>query len=82
MKTEAEIYLALTDIFREVFGREDLVLSPALTANDVAGWDSFKQIEILICAEEHFGIKFTTREIDSLKNIGDLVQVITSRLPG
>jgi acyl carrier protein len=77
--SEPEIYEALTTIFRDVFLRDDLTLTPALTAQDVPDWDSFKQIEIIIAVEEHFGIKFRTREMDSLNNVGDLVRLIASK---
>ena len=59
--------------------RDDLVLKPELSAKDVQGWDSFKQIEIIMATEEKFGIKFTTRELDSLQNVGDLVRVVTAK---
>ena len=77
--TEAEIYSALTAIFDDVFLRDDLELTPALSANDVRGWDSFQQIEILIATEQHFGIKLSTREIDRLTNVGDLVSAVAVR---
>jgi acyl carrier protein len=77
--TEPEIYQALTTIFHDVFLRDDLTLTPELSAKDVPDWDSFKQIEIIIAAEERFGIKFRTREMDSLNNVGDLVQLIASK---
>jgi acyl carrier protein len=79
MMTEAEIYAALTPIFHDVFLRDDLVLTPTLSANDVPGWDSFKQIEILIATEQHFGIKLSTREVDKLTNVGDLVSVVARK---
>lgn len=79
MATEAEIYSALTEIFRDVFMRDDLTLRAELTASDVKGWDSFKQIEIIMATEERFGIQMNTREIDSLRNVGDLVRVIESK---
>lgn len=79
MPTEAEIYAALTEIFRDVFVRDDLVLRPELTAKDVNGWDSFKQVEIIITIEERFGIKMTTRELDSLRNVGDLARVVAEK---
>jgi acyl carrier protein len=78
--TEPEIYASLSNIFQEVFLRDDLVLTPALTAKDVAGWDSFKLIEIVMAVESHFDIKLSTREVDRLKNVGDLVAVIASKL--
>jgi acyl carrier protein len=80
--TEAEIYAALTVIFHDVFLCDDLELTPALSANDVRGWDSFKQIEILIATEQHFGIKLSTREIDRLTNVGDLVSAVAVRKQG
>jgi len=78
---EAAIYAALSGIFQEVFLR-DLALTPELAAKDVPGWDSFKQIEIIVALEDRYGIKFRTRELDSLHNVGDLVRVLSSKLPG
>lgn len=77
--TEADIYERLTAIFCDVFLRDDIVLSAELSARDVADWDSFKQIEIIIAAESQFGIKFSTREMDGLSNVGDLVRLIVDK---
>ena len=79
MATEAEIYTDLKEIFADVFMRDDIALTPALTAKDVKGWDSFKQIEIIMATEEKFGMKFTTRELDSLQNVGDLARVVAGK---
>lgn len=76
----AQINERLTEVFHDVFMRDDIVLTPALTAKDVEGWDSFKQIEIIISVEERFSIKMNTREIDGLKCVGDLVDVIARKL--
>ena len=80
MPAEAEIYAALEGIFRDVFLRDDLRLSPGMTAKDVAGWDSFKQIEIILAVEAEYHIKFNTRELDSLQSVGDLVRVIADKV--
>jgi acyl carrier protein len=71
-----EIYTELTDIFREVFDDEMLVLQPQLTASDIKAWDSIKQVEILIAVQERFGLKLSSREIDELACVGDLAEVI------
>jgi acyl carrier protein len=78
--SEAEIYAALEDIFHDVFMQDDIKLSPQMTAKDVSGWDSFKQIEIIIAIESQYHIKFSTRELDSLLSVGDLVRVIASKV--
>jgi acyl carrier protein len=79
--TKDEIYAALGDIFEDVFGRGDLVLKPGTSAKDIAGWDSIRQIDIILSVEQRFQIKLTTRDLDRLTCVGDLVRVI-SRLAG
>ena len=79
MPSEAEIYQRLTEIFHEVFSRDDITLRPDLAAKDVAGWDLFRQVEIIMAAQEVFNMQFSTRELDSMANVGDLVQVIAAK---
>ena len=71
-----QIYAALTEIFRDVFMNDDMNLTPELSAADVEGWDSFKQIEIILATEDRFGIRLKTQEIDSLGCVGDLAGLI------
>jgi acyl carrier protein len=76
---ESQIYEQLTAIFREVLVREDIELRPELTAKDVPGWDSFKQIEIVLAVEAKYGIKLRTREVDALDNVAALVRIILAK---
>lgn len=80
MATEAEVYSALGEIFSDVFMRDDIKLAPELTAKQVQGWDSFKQIEIIMACEEKWGIKFNTRELDALRCVGDLAEMVRKKL--
>ena len=74
--TETMLYETLTAIFQDVF-MHDVELRPELTAKDVTGWDSLKQISILLALEEHFGIKFHTKELDALHSVGDLIRILS-----
>ena len=76
---ETEIYDKLTGIFRDVLMRDDLVLTPELTAKDVPGWDSFRQIEIIISVEDTFGIKLHPRDLDRLNAVGDLANIVVDK---
>jgi acyl carrier protein len=78
--SEADIYGALTQIFRDVFVREDLPLTPELTGEDIEGWDSFKQVEIILATEEHFRIRMKAREIDALRNVGDFARLVALKV--
>ncbi len=80
--TEAEILAAITPIFRDAFSDDSMTPTMGMTAKDVPGWDSYKQVNILIAVEEHFGVKFRSREIDRLGNVGDLVGLVRAKLAG
>jgi acyl carrier protein len=78
MSTETEIYTVLSEIFRDVFMR-DIVINPELSAKDVDGWDSLKQIEILVEVQERLNLKLSTREVDQLNTVGDLLRVLIAK---
>lgn len=80
MMEEAEIYEVLREIFADVFLRDDIPLSASLTAEDVSGWNSFKQVEIIMATEDRFGIRFTSTEIDGFRNLGDLVAAVARHI--
>jgi acyl carrier protein len=73
---EAEIYSSLTNIFHDIFGDDTIVLSPDLSADQVADWDSFAHINLIVTIESRFKIKFKTAELESLRNVGQLVKLI------
>ena len=71
----------LTDVFRETFGDENLELSPDMTADDVEGWDSVSHITLIYAIEDEFGIKFSTRDLESLTCVGDLIRIVGRATP-
>lgn len=80
--THPEIFAALHEIFADAFMRDDIALSPETSAKDISGWDSFKHIEILVAVEARFSFKLTSREIDTLETVDDLVRLVALRTDG
>lgn len=78
--TVQDIYDALTQIFREYFLDEDLELRPDLSADNVDGWDSGANLNIMAAIEQRFRIKLRTIEIGQLANVGDMVGLIRTKL--
>jgi acyl carrier protein len=76
---ESTIYAKLAEVFSDVFDQDSISLFPALTAKDVDGWDSINHVRLLLSVERAFKMKFTTSEIGSLGNVGDLVSLIKTR---
>jgi acyl carrier protein len=77
----AELYAALTGIFRECFDDGSIVLAPRTSARDIAGWDSAKMVYLILAVEDRFAIRMRSREIDALRCVGDWVRLIEARLP-
>jgi acyl carrier protein len=69
---------SLTEVFHEVFENDAIVLTPETTANDVEGWDSLSHSILISAVELKYNVKFSTREVLRLKNVGDLVNLIDS----
>lgn len=69
----------LAPVFRDVMDRDDIVLSDALTADDVEEWDSLSHIRLMVAIEKRFSVRFTNAEIESLKDVGELVRLIATK---
>ena len=78
MQTE-EIKSRLTPIFRDVFDDEALIVSEGMTAEDVAAWDSLSHLNMIVAVEKAFGVKFSVRDVRSLKNVGELIDMIKKK---
>lgn len=72
----AEILAIFQEIFRDYLENERIVLLDSTTANDVEGWDSLTHIQLIVAVEKSFKIKFTSNEIMSWKNVGEMVDSI------
>jgi acyl carrier protein len=75
-----DLLLEIQDIMRDVFDVDDLVISESTTAEDVEEWDSLSHIRLIVAIEREFGFKFKNSEIESLKNVGDLMTLIKSKI--
>lgn len=79
MKRE-EIIEKLTVIFHEVFNDNTIVLTDEMTAADVENWDSLTHMLMITKVEEDLGIKFKLKELNRLKKVGDLINIVETKL--
>lgn len=70
----------VTQVFHDVFNDDELVVSRTTSAKDVADWDSVMHVSLIIAVEKSFGIRFTSSEVGRLKNVGELVDLIDSKV--
>jgi len=75
-----EIMEILTEVFRDVLDDPALELRDNTTAADVENWDSLNHIDLILAVERRFKVKFTTREVTSLQNVGELAELTQKKL--
>jgi acyl carrier protein len=77
--THDEVEAKLTTVFRDVFDAPALKLAHETTADDIEGWDSVTHVNLIVAVEKLFALRFTTKEIKALANVGDFIRLIQRR---
>jgi acyl carrier protein len=80
--SQANILERLQPIFRDVFDDDDITVGPETTAEDVEGWDSLMHVSLMINIERAFGVRFSTTEVASMTNVGELARLLEQRIAG
>ncbi len=70
----------LQPLFRDVLDDPKLTVTRESNGTNVAGWDSLAHINLVSETEREFGVRFALGELESLKNVGDMVDLIATKL--
>lgn len=70
----------LQSIFRDILDQPDLILTRGSNASNVEDWDWFAHVNLVSAIEKHYKIKFALGELHELKNVGDMIDLITVKL--
>ena len=76
----ASILEELQSIFRDVLDQPDLILTRESNASNVDDWDSLAHINLVTSIEKHYKIRFALGELQELKNVGDMIDLIQVKL--
>lgn len=75
-----EVFERVTDIFRDVFDDDELVISDSTNSEDIEDWDSLEHIQLIVGMEKKFKVKFDIKTVNSLENVGQMVDLILSMI--
>lgn len=70
----------LNIVFRDVLENEKIELSEETTSEDIDEWDSINHIYLIDEIEKQFGVKFKSSELLTWKDIGELIDLIKTKL--
>lgn len=76
----ATIIHELQPIFRDVLDQPHLSLTAASNASNVEDWDSLAHVNLVVAIEKQYKVKFALGELQDLKNVGDMAQLIQKKL--
>lgn len=74
-----EILSQVNAIFIDILDNDDIKLSLETAAADIEEWDSLSHIQLIVAIEKHFKLKFTSAEIHTWKNVGQMIESILQR---
>ena len=77
--TKEQAMERLTEIFRDVFDDDEIVLTLETTAADIEDWDSLEHINLIAAVEKAFKMRFTVKEVSGMKCVGEMAEIIAAR---
>lgn len=75
----ATILERLQPIFQDVLDAPQLIIDRDDSAKSIEGWDSLVHISLIASVEGEFGVRFALGELEELKNIGDMIDLIEKK---
>lgn len=74
------IHRDVEGIFRDLFRDNSLAIHMETSAKDIEGWDSLAHITLIVAIEKKFGIKFKLAELQELRNVGDILACVKTKM--
>lgn len=74
--SEQEILSGLAEIVNEVAGVPAADVQPEKSFTDDLDIDSLSMVEVVVAAEEKFGVKIPDDDVKNLRTVGDAVSYI------
>ena len=77
--TPETVLAELQPIFEEALDLRGLTMTRSSSAANTPNWDSLTYIDLIEISERHFKVKFALSELQHLKEVGDLVDLIIQK---
>jgi acyl carrier protein len=79
MLTKEEVMAQLNEVFRDVFDNDSIRVYEDTTADDIDEWDSLEHIRLIDAVESEFNMRFSMKEVSSMKNVGEMAEIVAER---
>jgi acyl carrier protein len=74
------IHKQLTAVFRDVFDDPAIDIVETTTAADIPDWDSLTHVNLIVAAEKSFKVRFSTKDVQGLANVGEFIELLARKM--
>lgn len=78
--TRENVFVKLNEVFQDVFDDSSITVNETTTSNDIEDWDSLEHINLIAAVEQEFGVKFNMGQVVTMKNVGEMADLILNQL--
>lgn len=78
-ESRTQIVRQLEVILREVFQMPELIVSEALTMDQVPAWDSIGHMSVIGSVEKYYGFRCSLSDLVEVTDVGRLVNLVLDK---
>ena len=67
------------EVFEDVMDVDPDVVTEDSTGDDIEDWDSLSHVRLMVAVERKFEIRFSNAEIEDMKSVRDLIDLILAK---
>ena len=67
------------EIVSDVLQVDQDAITPDSSPENVASWDSVQHLNLVLALEEEYGLQFLPEEMDQMKTVGEIAQLVAAR---
>ena len=78
--TREAVLETLNGGFLDVVEDGSITVNDSTTSEDMEEWDSLEHINLIAAVEQEFGMKFSMGQVVTMKNVGEMADIILSQI--
>ena len=75
------IFARVRDLAADILQVDSASITPDSSPETIEAWDSVQNLNLVLAVEEAFGFQFAPEEMDQMKTIGKIAEVVTAKQP-
>jgi len=75
------IFERVRNIAADILQVDNVSIHPDSSPESIESWDSVQNLNLVLAVEEAFGFQFAPEEMDQMKTVGRIAEIVASKQP-